>query len=404
MELKILYFCFIIFFFYSVIQLIYKSEKQLINAYSFFALEFFVKILLSSLLVYIFTDTIVNYNESLKVLYISFVFLFSIWAGFSLDKPAIFLLKRSGIFFVSTKGTRWLYSHLKLVAMIFIIIALILYIFMMFKGGGDLLWITNSRYAYQHHREGVGTFYVFSQTLLYIAYIIYLYKMRKKSIIRITVTTIIFLVIFYFFGSKRSMLTLMLIGVVYYSYFVRRLNLVKLFLVFILLIILFLFSQILYSNLGLNGSLNYFTYFDNMVLFLVKNPSFEFMNGGNFLSGAWGVVPRELYPDKPHVYGSAYITEFIYPGMPEKGHYLGVLPWAVYYLDFGFIGVFIGGFLTGISLKYIQKLFKYNKNIFVFILFINYAISNIMKFVPTMVLFLLIILFINFLRLKLRSD
>jgi oligosaccharide repeat unit polymerase len=324
--------------------------------------------------------------------------------GFSFNLLPNFLLKKTKIFSLSTKGVRVFDANRKFFGFILLLLSLLLYAIMAIKSGGTL-WLTDSRYAYQHYREGVGSYYVLTHLFLYLSFILFLFEIKQRAFLNLLVLSLIFLILFYFLGSKRSLLTLILIGITFYSYKIKRLRIVPLSVAFLFIIILFFISQYLYSGYSLIDSFSYFEYFSNMALFLEKNPNFEFMNGKSLASSLWMLVPRELYPDKPFYYGTAYITEFVYPGMAEKGHFIGVLPWAIYYLDFGNVGVGIGGLVTGTLMRYLQLLFQSNTNsFFIFVLFINYGVSNIFKHVPALTLIIVMVIFINFLRLRINAK
>jgi len=400
MGLKILYGFYIMFFLKTVISSIKKSNNQFINAYSFFSLEISFKIILSSLIIFVIKGDTYDYNNSFKVLAISTVFIFSIWLGYINKSIPNFFLKNSKIFFRQTERIKRFKGDLGFYAFVFLGLGLICFLMLMIKGGGGSLWLTDSRTAYQFFRKGAGGYYVFSQIFMYLSFVSFLFKLKKLKLKNIISLLTFFVFIFLFYGSKRSLVTLILMVIVFYSYYVNNIKKSYLFFFFFFIAAFFLITQFLFSNLSVIDSINYFTYFDNMVLFLQKNPDFTFMNGKSTFSNSWSLVPRSIYPDKPFVYGSAYISELVYPGSAASTHTIGVLPWAMYYLDFGYIGVFFGGLITGISLKYIQLLFMVKKDFFIFLLFINYGISNILKHVPVFVFILLIVLSINYLRIK----
>jgi hypothetical protein len=402
MTLKIIYISFLIFFLVSIYFSYRLAGKQLINAYSFFSIEIFAKVSLSSVLVFMVSGEVKYYLDVINVLLVSFVYLASIFFGFLMLGSANKFLKCVGFVFWKTKNINYFNGSLPLYSFLFFIFAVLLFSIMMVKGGGGMLWVTDSRFAYQHFRGGVGFFYTFSKFFVYVSFVLLLFSFKKYKNIKIILFTLMFVVFLYFFGSKRGMLTLVLISVVYYSYYVNRISLLKMSVFFLFLFVLFLFSQVMYSNYGLLESLFYFTYFDNLVLFFNQYNDFQYMHGKAALSQLWSLVPRSFYPEKPYFFGSAYLTEFLYPGMADKGHFLGALPWVIYYLDFGVYGVFLAGLVTGIFLRFLQVLLLIEKNIFTFIIFINFSISNILGHVPFFVLFLFLFIMLFFLRIRLK--
>ena len=402
MLLKTLIIFFTIFFVWTFYKSKSKSSGQILNVYSFLATEFFLKVILSSLLVYLFSDKIIRYNPSLKALSISFLYLSCIWIAFS-NTPNTFFLKNTYSFFLKkTKRINFFEINLKFYSKLFLIIGGILFLLLMYKGQGMSLWILEPRNAYQFYRKGAGGYYVFSQLFVYLSFISNLFSRKSFSAKRLIFTLIFYLFIFYFYGSKRSLLTLALTAIVYYSYYIKKLSFRKVFSLGFFGAFLFILMQLLYSKLNFINSFLYFSYFDNIVTFFDKFPDFQYMLGISNISNLWSLVPRSLYPNKPFVYGSAYITEFLYPGMAEQSHTIGILPWITYYLDFGYLGVIFGGLLTGVCLKYVQYIVSIKNSFFVFVVFINYGFSPILKHVPFFTFLSIIFLTIFYLRLRIR--
>lgn len=402
MELVALVVFFVSFLLFSVLFSMRISSGQIINAYSFFVFEYAIKIMFSSVLVFFMTGLIEDYFLTVKVLLISIIYMTSIFIGFNYKYIPNKLLARSSFLFWRTRKGDFFKRNLGVMSFVFFLMYILLFWGLMVQSGVGTLWITDTRVAYQFHREGVGFYYVFSQFFLYLSFFLCMVTFKRFVFIKIIILLMFFLFLFYFFGSKRGMLTLILLAVVYYSYFIKKLSLLPLVICFIGLVVIFSVSQILYSNYGLERMFSYFEYFDNAVLFFSKYRDFDLLNGEVLLSNLWGVVPRVLYPEKPYFYGSAYLTELIYPGMAAKGHFIGVLPWIVYYLDFGVFGVALFGLLLGVALRYIQLLSSVNT--LGFLIFFNFGVSAILRHVPFFVLFIIIILVMFLLRMNIFRN
>jgi hypothetical protein len=401
MEIFILFYIMIIAYVFTNIHAIIISKNQLLNSYSFFTLDFTIKVILSPVIVYIFYGEVVNYESVVFVLFLSLVFLFSVYIGFILKKVPIFLVKNSSIFTKNTYHIRLFYNNLGFFFKLFFIIGIIFYFLLMVRSGVNTMWLTDTRNAYEFHRSGVGAYYVFSQFFLFLSFILLLFNLSyKRKILKIIISTIFFMYIFTFFGSKKSLLTLILISMTYYSYNVYKIKIFRALIMFAMISLLFLYFQNYYSNFNLTKSFNYFNYFNSMVLFFENVQNFEYYYGSNTLGNLWGLVPRSIYPDKPYVYASAVITETISPGAPAEGRYMGVLHWVTYYLDFGVLGVLFWGLITGMILRYLQELIVLKNNIFTFIIFFNFAITYLLLHVPFIVIIAIMLLFITILRIR----
>lgn len=405
MALNLLFATFIIVSFFSFIYSYYIASRQIINAYSFFLLEYFVKIFISPLLPFLFFGQIDYLDSSFTVLLYSTFFLISLFLGYISSFIPRLLSSYFSIFKSNARNIRIIKVNLLLFSFIFFVLSVISYLLLMVKSGVGTMWIFNTREAYQFHRSGAGMYYVFSQFFLYISFIFTLFRFRNRSILFISCITLLFSTLFFFFGSKRTIITALLIGVVFYSYFIHRISFIFTSIFAFLVACIFLLSQYFYSNYGILGAIKYFDYFHNMTLFIDRNPNFDLMYGRcSFLDSLWLLVPRSLYPEKPFVYGSAHITEMVYPGAAQATHYLGVLPWATFYLDFKVVGIIIGGYTTGTCLRFLQILCERRANIFVFILFFNYGVSTILNHIPTFVLFSLMLITLTLLRIRFYNE
>ncbi len=380
------------------------ARGQIINAFSFFSLELVVKVLLSTAVLSLVVGEAPSQSPELvaRVLGMTLIFLLGAMAGYCLKGPARQVVRRSKIFF-SVTPKRWrLGRNLPAVASVFLALAVACFILLAWSGGGGMLWVTDPRYAYQHYRGGAGPFYVFGQFFLYCSFasVLFWTRGRRGALAKVVAVTLGYSMLAYFLGSKRGMVTMWLMTIVFQSYFIRRIRVSGMVIYGLVLTVVFLTLQAAYSGYGLISAVGFFDYTDNMVRFFEMNPQFSFMRGGALWSNLWSIVPRSLYPAKPDVYGLGYITEMVYPGAAGRGHFLGVLPWTLFYLDFGMLGVAAGGVATGLVLRYFQLLMESSGNLVVFLLFVNYAISPVLKHVPGFTLMVLVFITLVLLRVR----
>src|SRR5260370_10813072 len=239
----------------------------------------------------------------------------------------------------------------------------VLFVVLMSLSGAGLLWITNSREAYQHYRVGVAVWWASCQAVLMLAYVCALFR-KVKSPIRIIPTVLFFSAITLFFGSKASVLGYFVIGLVYLHFRVRPIRTKAVIAAGLLLVACFMWLQIYQGTAqGVLESFLYFDYFNNSTAFLAQFHDFGFRYGQVGLSEVWFYVPRAIYPAKPFAFGDVLITDAMFPGFAEMGATPGLLPWTEGYADFGVLGVVLYALLTGFFCKGIYELFLERRDI-----------------------------------------
>jgi hypothetical protein len=231
-------------------------------------------------------------------------------------------------------------------------------------GGGGLLWLTNSRTAYQFYRSGAGPFFSAYEWCLSFA--------------------------------------LLIIGVGYYHFLVRRIPTAALVTLFPVLAIGALGLQLLQGTSGdLLGTVLYFRdYFAFSSEFLARFGEFQHTYGATSFSELWAIVPRAIVPSKPYVYGVIRILDVLSPGFAEEGHTAGILPWTSAYLDLGVLGVFVVGFVTGLLRRVaFEHFLAHRSSFFAFSLMVHFSLREIWLFLPLPLVFGLAVLQATFLRL-----
>lgn len=97
-------------------------------------------------------------------------------------------------------------------------------------------------------------------------------------------------------------------------------------------------------SLGTNS-----TYFDAAMLSFRDWPEpYEFRNGEDFVNGTLGVVPRFVWANKPEAIAPGQWFRQVYEPKKVNGWPMGAA--ALWYLNFGWAGIFFGGLVTGLSL------------------------------------------------------
>ena len=218
-------------------------------------------------------------------------------------------------------------------------------------GDAGLLWFIDPRLAYLNYRgaTGDGALFVFAQWMLTIASAICLFVVRTRKT-RLSIVLIFLCAAAYFFGSKQILLNLF----IYATYLIDqqgyKLKLKHFCLIAVIAVIAFLtllgglddttplvFAGLYFSEYAVNTA----RIFSPEVLK-------SFSIGEIFFSNFWTYLPRFLFPDKPFEYGQVLINSILFPGAAEMGQTPGLLYWSAYYVDFGFIGIFVYGLLRGL--------------------------------------------------------
>lgn len=102
------------------------------------------------------------------------------------------------------------------------------------------------------------------------------------------------------------------------------------------------------TSQGLNG-----TYFDASMLAYRDWPSkHDFRNGLDFYNGTAGAVPRRIWPDKPDPLPGKWFRQ-IYQPETRNGWPVGAP--TIWYLNFGWLGLIVGGLLSGAVIGQIAR-------------------------------------------------
>lgn len=290
--------------------------------------------------------------------------------------------KGMGLLKLSSDSLARRFSHTKFI--ILLSATAVSFIALAYLGGGGLLWLTDTREAYQNHRAGAGPFFALTQWLLTFA-LLYQIWTRKPRSLKLILILFLFCFAMYFLGSKNNILTLLVIGIAYYNFYVKRISpatLLALIVLMVLTVLGLLIIQGSYSSL-LEGLLYFQDYFNTTAQFISRFDEFGFRYGQGWLSSLWFYVPRGLYSDKPYEYGFTLIHEVLFPGAAELGHTPGLLSWSLAYLDYGVVGVLVYGLVFGIWQKMAYEYFLgHKRKFFAFVLGMQFSIWPVWSFAP----------------------
>jgi oligosaccharide repeat unit polymerase len=255
-----------------------------------------------------------------------------------------------------------------------------LYLILMIGSGAGLLWITNTREAYQWHRASVGVLWSLSQATLMLAFICVM-NQKGRTFRSLVGITLLFAMISLFLGSKGCTIGYF-IAALYFAHFqIRRVSNRIIILIGVFLVLTVLGLQLYQGTASsMLDTIQYFDYFRNSAAFVDRFNEFGFHYGSLTLSNLWYYVPRSLYHSKPYVYGAMAATELLYPGAADLGNTPGLMEWIVGYADFGMIGVILLGLFTGFIAKGSYELYLERKDIQSMALFAQVSLSGIVLF------------------------
>jgi oligosaccharide repeat unit polymerase len=262
------------------------------------------------------------------------------------------------------------------------LVAVALFVYLTRRSGLGLLpWLLDPRYGYQYHRVGLGHLYVASLAIWNFIFLYFLF-FKVKKVAHLISATIAFVSVLYFYGSKGLVVFAVLESVVYYNFFINKIKLCRALILFGLIVAVFSFIFSLYSRQNTDvflGTkiLRYADYYNNARMFFADfDEDFEYAYGKEYLSGLWKYVPRAAYSNKPFSYGIVkYVVEKYYPGAGESGHTPAFGGPVESYLNFGFTGVILIGFIAGYFSALFYRYFLKYRNFLGFVL-----LSNVMGF------------------------
>jgi hypothetical protein len=241
-------------------------------------------------------------------------------------------------------------------------------------GGGGILWLTDTRTAYIKFRSGAGYFWLLSIWFTTTAFIYYLWA-RRPTGMRLAWATFCFTVLAYLTGSKMVILCMFVTTLTYYEFLVRHVSTVKVALAGAAAVSGFFALLVFQSSMTLVNLFSYFEHFDVTTRFLSRFNEYGYHWGAGWLSELWFYVPRALYPGKPLEYGALLVPARLYPGAYEQGYAPGFLGWSLSYLDFGWVGVMMAGWLRGVFNRGVYEYYlTHRHNLFAFVFMMQFCL------------------------------
>jgi hypothetical protein len=249
---------------------------------------------------------------------------------------------------------------------VFIGVLLVSFLVLVISSNG--VFITDPRYAYQHHRSGVGLFWILFISFSGILFVHYSFKSKglKFSVV------FVFAMAAAMSGSKHVLVIYFLC--VYFMLVIRGFR-VKLHYYLIGISCLIILLLLNFGQLGADESFllrvgRYYNALDlaKLVFQDYSSGQLEFMYGKIFSSSFWSYIPRGLYPEKPFAYGPLLVLEHYFPGMAATGHTPSFGPLTTDFVDFWYfapvvniltelkVSFYLFGLLTLAYGKFLSKL------------------------------------------------
>ena len=241
-------------------------------------------------------------------------------------------------------------------------------------GGGGALWLTDTRTAYLKFRSGAGFFWLLTIWFTTTAFVYYLWA-RRPTGLRLAWAMSCFTVLAYLTGSKHVILCIFVTTLTYYEFLVRHIPTTKVALAGAGAVAGFFTLLVFQSSMTLVNLASYFEHFDVTARFLARFDEYGYHWGTAWLSELWFYVPRALYPDKPLEYGGLLVPARLFPGAYERGYAPGFLGWSLSYLDFGWVGVMVAGWLRGIFNRGVYEYYlSHRYNLFAFVFMMQFCL------------------------------
>lgn len=279
---------------------------------------------------------------------------------------------------------------------------LLVFLALMVASGAGTLWITNPRVAYQSSRAGSGFLFLLVQWLSLSGLLIFLFG-RPQTILSSLKALAIYVPIAALTGSKAAILSGFVLWSSFCNFSIRRIPVVWFLFAIVLFVPLMLSLLVAQGSYGdLLEALDYFKdYVATTATFLGRFDEFKLRYGTASLSDLWFYVPRSVYPAKPFEYGLTLIHQVLYPGMAELGHTPGILTWALPFLDFGVLGVFISGVLGGLVKRLAYEYFlERPSSIYAFVLMMQLALFPVFIYANLPLSFLIAFLLARYAKLR----
>lgn len=248
---------------------------------------------------------------------------------------------------------------------IFIGVLIVSFLVLVITSGGTFL--TDPRYAYQHHRSGVGLFWIL---LISFSGILFVHYSHKGDRLKYSVV-FLFALLAAMSGSKHVLVVYFLC--VFFVLTTRGIRISMSYYLIggssLILLLLLNFGQLGADENFLLRVGRYYNALDlaKLVFQDYESGQLEFKYGEIFTSSFWSYVPRGLYPEKPFAYGPILVLEDYFPGMAATGHTPSFGPLTTDFVDFWYfaplvniltelkVSIYLFGLLTLSYGKFLSK-------------------------------------------------
>lgn len=239
--------------------------------------------------------------------------------------------------------------------------------------------IFSPRDIYIHTRTGYGGMYFFSALLLYIAFILFLYKKGSK-IERYGAFTLCVLLAF-LHGSKGQVVTLILIAMLFYVYVHDYKIKFRSFLKYMtgtvvaIALLFYLTFSVDMANDFIKAISRYSDYTRNAIM--VIDSDLEARFGELTLENTiYARVPRSIYPDKPKDFGTFYLAKKFFPAWFRADTGAPAFGIGTQYADFGVFSLYyiiLAAIFEGVLLRiFVTRLKSYKSpSDFIMVLFFS---------------------------------
>ena len=281
------------------------------------------------------------------------------------------------------------------------LIAILAFVFLITYAKLDFMGLVlEPRLIYQYNRFGQGIYYATYVVLINIFVLNLTFLNRNVKLKSAVLVILVSMFLGYFSASKSVILYQLLLLIIAYSYKNRPSFLKQTLVLIIVSCSIFIVFPLFGELTEAAKILLYFDHFrNNIVFFEMFSPKIDY-----FWSSFWGYVPRSIFPSKPFVYGDIYLTELLYPGIAQKGHTVGGLPYTLYLISFGALGVAFSATIDILSIETLKHLFVRFPNYFTLTLTLHFLFIPIFKYFPPLFAVILALIIHLFFKLRLRIS
>lgn len=222
----------------------------------------------------------------------------------------------------------------------FFVFYIFAFLILAIKTGGVLDWLLNIRDSYIAKRDGNGIYYATAINCLSLSY--FFFGLANSGWRWFTFLSLFYFGGVYILGSKGFLLSFFS----FYLVIIWRQQQIPVGRILIAMSPV-IFAMMLMMFFSVDGSVDlvavaqYFEYYPNAAKYYADYfsgglPLFE---GKIFFSSFWEYVPRELFSEKPYIYGILYIVDIYFPGGAESGNTPAIYGAVPQFADFGILGV-----------------------------------------------------------------